>query len=157
MPGDGACDLRLDRCTLQLCHRSWIGRSRQWAACRAWTLLACRLACHRQRNLVVPRRSQPAMLMALDLLPGGIRHAFWIGEGQKMSKSLGNFVTYHRKDDRTLRTRCMAVVPADQGPLGGQDADFKGTNSTRRTARIWSTLWQLCQPNHGHDRQVFRR
>ncbi len=36
----------------------------------------------------------PAMLMALDLpLPGRVyAHAFWIRDGMKMSKSLGNFV-----------------------------------------------------------------
>jgi len=70
----------------------------------------------------------PAMLMALDLpLPGKVyAHAFWIRDGMKMSKSLGNFV-----DLATMQRyigcygleafRYYLVV---DGPLGATDANF---------------------------------
>jgi methionine--tRNA ligase len=70
----------------------------------------------------------PAMLMALDLpMPKCVyAHSFWIRNGQKMSKSLGNFV-----DLPTIET-FFAKYGVDawrwymttQGPLGTQDADF---------------------------------
>ena len=71
----------------------------------------------------------PAMLMALDLpLPGGIHaHAFWISEGQKMSKSLGNFVdlpTIEKTIGHYGRDAWRWYL-LTQGPLGGQDADFQ--------------------------------
>jgi methionyl-tRNA synthetase len=70
----------------------------------------------------------PAVLMALDLpLPRCIyAHSFWISEGQKMSKSLGNFI-----DLDTLQRYCdsygrdaLRWYLATQGPLGATDADF---------------------------------
>jgi len=70
----------------------------------------------------------PAMLMALDLpLPKCVyAHSFWICEGQKMSKSLGNFI-----DLPTIQSYLDAYsldawryYMATQGPLGAQDADF---------------------------------
>ena len=71
----------------------------------------------------------PAMLMALDLpLPGGIHaHAFWISEGQKMSKSLGNFVDLHtiEKTIGHYGRDAWRWYLLTQGPLGGQDADFQ--------------------------------
>jgi len=70
----------------------------------------------------------PAMLMALGLpMPKCVyAHSFWIRNGQKMSKSLGNFV-----DLPTIET-FFAKYGVDawrwymttQGPLGTQDADF---------------------------------
>ena len=70
----------------------------------------------------------PAMLMALDLeLPNCVyAHSFWIAEGTKMSKSLGNFIDLDR---------IQAFIDAygadmwrhyltTQGPLGATDADF---------------------------------
>jgi len=70
----------------------------------------------------------PAMLMALELpMPKCVyAHSFWIRNGQKMSKSLGNFV-----DLPTIETfftkygvDAWRWYMATQGPLGTQDADF---------------------------------
>ena len=70
----------------------------------------------------------PSMLMALGLpLPGCIyAHGWWVAEGRKMSKSLGNFI-----DLPTLRGYSEAFSQdavrwylATQGPLGATDADF---------------------------------
>lgn len=70
----------------------------------------------------------PCMLMALgESLPGCVyAHSYWIREGRKMSKSLGNFL-----DMPTLRGYC-AQFSVDavrwylvtQGPMGATDADF---------------------------------
>jgi methionyl-tRNA synthetase len=70
----------------------------------------------------------PAVLMALDLpLPGCIyAHSFWISEGQKMSKSLGNFIdleTINRYLDTYGRDMWRYYLTT-QGPLGATDADF---------------------------------
>lgn len=70
----------------------------------------------------------PAMLMALgEPLPSHVvAHSYWIREGRKMSKSLGNFL-----DLPTIRGYCAAYSRdafrwflATQGPLGATDADF---------------------------------
>ncbi|MGP1346084.1 MAG: methionine--tRNA ligase [Phycisphaerales bacterium] len=74
----------------------------------------------------------PCMLMALDRpLPKTVyAHSFWIREGRKMSKSLGNFL-----DLPTIKAYCDAYAGAfgvdawrwfmlTQGPLGATDADF---------------------------------
>ena len=70
----------------------------------------------------------PALLIALDLpIPKGVyAHSFWISEGKKMSKSLGNFI------DLELIESCLDRYGMDawryflatQGPLGTADADF---------------------------------
>lgn len=70
----------------------------------------------------------PAMLMALDIaLPRCVyAHSFWISEGQKMSKTLGNFIDlptiqrYHS----TYGLDAWRYYMATQGPLGATDADF---------------------------------
>ncbi|MEM7228366.1 MAG: methionine--tRNA ligase [Planctomycetota bacterium] len=70
----------------------------------------------------------PAMLMALDLkLPTCVyAHSFWISEGKKMSKSLGNFIDLDAIqrycDHYTLDA--FRYFLATQGPLGATDADF---------------------------------
>jgi methionine--tRNA ligase len=71
----------------------------------------------------------PAVLMALELpMPGSVyAHSFWISEGKKMSKSLGNFV------DLPTIERYLDVYGLDawrwymvnNGPLGATDADFQ--------------------------------
>ncbi|MBS0197958.1 MAG: methionine--tRNA ligase [Planctomycetes bacterium] len=70
----------------------------------------------------------PALLMALgEPLPGTIfGHGWWISEGQKMSKTLGNFIdldklrSYAEKHGLdSLRWYLLT-----QGPLSGADADF---------------------------------
>jgi len=70
----------------------------------------------------------PAMLMALGLeLPGCVyAHSFWIREGQKMSKSLGNFVDKAVLDSYVQRYGLDALryYLCTQGPLGATDANF---------------------------------
>ncbi len=77
----------------------------------------------------------PAMLLALQktpthswlALPGMVySHSFWISEGQKMSKSLGNFVDLDQL--RRYRDRfgldALRYFLVSQGPLGTNDSDF---------------------------------
>lgn len=77
----------------------------------------------------------PALLMALRKCPGhewvalprSIRaHSFWISEGRKMSKSLGNFITLEKIDDYCQRFGLDALryYLASRGPLGTSDRDF---------------------------------
>ena len=70
----------------------------------------------------------PAMLMALDLpLPGQIyAHSFWISEGQKMSKSLGNFIDLEKIDHyvETFSLDALRYFLATAGPMGTTDSDF---------------------------------
>ncbi len=70
----------------------------------------------------------PAMLMALELpLPRCIyAHSFWIREGQKMSKSLGNFIDLETIQVYLDRYGLDAwrYYMTTQGPLGATDADF---------------------------------
>lgn len=70
----------------------------------------------------------PCMLMALgEPLPGVVyAHSWWIREGRKMSKSLGNFL-----DFPTLQAYAAAFsldalrwFLVTQGPMGATDADF---------------------------------
>jgi len=70
----------------------------------------------------------PAMLMALKRpLPGQVyAHGFWIAEGQKMSKSLGNFVDLEKIDRYVAEYGLDAFryFLAAYGPLGADDSDF---------------------------------
>jgi methionine--tRNA ligase len=70
----------------------------------------------------------PAMLMALELaLPKCVyAHSFWIREGQKMSKSLGNFIEVETIEDyvRAYGLDAWRYYVTTQGPLGATDADF---------------------------------
>lgn len=70
----------------------------------------------------------PALLLALGRsLPEGVyAHSFWIREGQKMSKSLGNFVDLEEVDDYVARfgVDALRYYLVTQGPLGTSDADF---------------------------------
>lgn len=77
----------------------------------------------------------PAMLMALAKtehiaelkLPGTVyAHSYWVREGVKMSKSLGNFVTLEVLRAYADRYSLDAVrwYLLTQGPLGATDADF---------------------------------
>jgi len=70
----------------------------------------------------------PAMLMALDEpLPATVyAHAYFVAEGRKMSKSLGNFIEIDRLRAYGARHSADAVrwYMATQGPLGASDADF---------------------------------
>ena len=127
----------------------------------------------------------PAMLMALDLpLPGRVyAHAFWIRDGVKMSKSLGNFV-----DLDTLQ-RYIHVYGLDavryylivDGPLGATGMHthtlactaLRGRSCARRPARRHQLLFgaaarhlqlrpgehgrELRVPRHRHGWQVLRR
>ncbi len=70
----------------------------------------------------------PAMLLALGrVLPHQIyAHSFWISEGQKMSKSLGNFVDLEKIDHyvSTYGLDAFRYFLASNGPLGISDSDF---------------------------------
>ena len=77
----------------------------------------------------------PAVLMALSKrpaydwveVPGTIwAHSFWISEGQKMGKSLGNFVDLEKLDQYIDRFGLDALryYMATQGPMQSDDADF---------------------------------
>lgn len=70
----------------------------------------------------------PALLMALgrDLPRTVFGHGWWVADGQKMSKSLGNFVDLERLKAYAARYGLDALrwYLATQGPLSGSDADF---------------------------------
>ncbi|GMV25035.1 MAG: methionine--tRNA ligase [Phycisphaerae bacterium] len=70
----------------------------------------------------------PAMLMALGEEPPRTvyAHAYWVREGRKMSKSLGNFIEIETIEAYAKRYSLDAVrwYLLTQGPLGATDADF---------------------------------
>jgi len=70
----------------------------------------------------------PTMLMALKReLPRQVyAHSFWISEGQKMSKSLGNFVDLEKIDRYVadFGLDALRYFLARHGPLGINDSDF---------------------------------
>jgi len=77
----------------------------------------------------------PALLLALARVPGNewiglprrvYAHSFWIAEGRKMSKSLGNFVDLEKLDGIVARYGLDALryYLVSQGPMGVHDADF---------------------------------
>ena len=70
----------------------------------------------------------PAMLLALKRpLPQHVyAHGFWISEGQKMSKSLGNFIDLERIDRYVADYGLDALryYLASNGPLAANDSDF---------------------------------
>ncbi|MEI8063470.1 MAG: class I tRNA ligase family protein, partial [Verrucomicrobiota bacterium] len=70
----------------------------------------------------------PAMLLALKRpLPAHVyAHGFWISEGQKMSKSLGNFIDLERIDRYVMDYGLDALryYIASNGPLAANDSDF---------------------------------
>lgn len=70
----------------------------------------------------------PAMLLALKRpLPRTVyAHSFWISEGQKMSKSLGNFVDLAKIEyyKTTFGIDALRWFLATSGPLGTDDSDF---------------------------------
>lgn len=70
----------------------------------------------------------PALLMALDRdLPKAVySHAYWVRDGRKMSKSLGNFVTIEVLEAYAQKYSLDALrwYLITQGPQGATDADF---------------------------------
>ncbi|HKJ25070.1 MAG TPA: methionine--tRNA ligase [Myxococcota bacterium] len=77
----------------------------------------------------------PALLLALRRVPGNdwielprqvYAHSFWISEGRKMSKTLGNFVDLEKLEDIVSRYGLDALryYLVSQGPLSVNDADF---------------------------------
>jgi len=70
----------------------------------------------------------PAMLIALKReLPRQVyAHSFWISEGQKMSKSLGNFVDLEKLDRYVadFGLDALRYFLGRYGPLGINDSDF---------------------------------
>lgn len=74
----------------------------------------------------------PAMLMALGKeLPGCVyAHAYYVAEGRKMSKSLGNFIEIDTLEGYIERYGLDALrwYLSVKGPLGANDADFAFAN-----------------------------
>ena len=70
----------------------------------------------------------PCLLMAAgEALPKTIyAHGWWLAEGRKMSKSLGNFITLELMEAYAKRYSLDALrwYLVTQGPLGANDADF---------------------------------
>jgi methionyl-tRNA synthetase len=77
----------------------------------------------------------PALLLALRKCPGYgdlalprqvYAHSFWISEGQKMSKSLGNFIDLEKLDrySADFGLDALRYFLATNGPLGTTDSDF---------------------------------
>ena len=78
----------------------------------------------------------PCLLMALDRpVPRVVySHSYWVREGKKMSKSLGNFVSLEvlrayaewgpNKDKVPVGVDAIRWYLLTQGPLGANDADF---------------------------------
>ncbi len=70
----------------------------------------------------------PALLMSAgEELPTTIYgHGWWLSEGQKMSKSLGNFIDLEQLAAYSARFSLDALrwYLVTQGPLGGNDANF---------------------------------
>jgi len=70
----------------------------------------------------------PALLMSIgEPLPGTIwSHGWWLAEGRKMSKSLGNFIAIEQLEAYARRYSLDALrwYLLTQGPLGANDADF---------------------------------
>ena len=73
----------------------------------------------------------PAMLMALELPPPTKIHAhsFWISEGKKMSKSLGNFIDLPTIEKYIARYGLDAWrwFMLTRGPIDATDADFRAS------------------------------
>jgi methionyl-tRNA synthetase len=66
-------------------------------------------------------------MAAGEKLPGTIyAHGWWLAEGRKMSKSLGNFISIELMDAYAQRYSLDALrwYLLTQGPLGANDADF---------------------------------
>jgi methionyl-tRNA synthetase len=70
----------------------------------------------------------PAMLMAMGkpLYLHLYAHSHWISEGQKMSKSLGNFIDLEKLDEyvKQFGLDALRYYLITQGPLSAHDADF---------------------------------
>jgi methionyl-tRNA synthetase len=77
----------------------------------------------------------PTLLLALRKIPGNewlapprqvYAHSFWIREGQKMSKSLGNFITLEVLEElaETFHREGVRYFLLTNGPLGTNDSDF---------------------------------
>ncbi len=70
----------------------------------------------------------PALLLALDKpLPKCLySHSFWISEGKKMSKSLGNFIDLEKIDHyvETFSLDALRYFLIANGPMGTTDSDF---------------------------------
>ena len=76
--------------------------------------------------LTALRAADPARYGWVGLPRTIFGHGWWVSEGQKMSKSLGNFIDLERLKAYAARYSLDALrwYLATQGPLGGTDADF---------------------------------
>lgn len=116
----------------------------------------------------------PALLMALGLeLPRCVyAHSFWVSEGKKMSKTLGNFIDLPLLEKYIERFGLDAVrwYLLTQGPLRETDADFSSAkfvevynadlaggvgNCASRVANMIEKYFSGLMPAHG-GRTTFR-
>jgi len=112
----------------------------------------------------------PAMLIALQKpLPRLVyAHSFWIAEGQKMSKSLGNFIDLEKIDYfvETYSLDALRYFLASNGPMGTTDSDFAEAkfidvyngdlangigNCFNRIANMTHKYFDGALPEHGPD------
>lgn len=105
----------------------------------------------------------PAVLMAIDWpLPKKIyAHSFWISEGQKMSKSLGNFIDLEKIDEYISQFSLDAFryYLATQGPLGATDSDFAHANfvdvyNADLANTLGNCLSRICKMVHRYSNGV---
>jgi len=102
----------------------------------------------------------PAMLLALQKQPGyeWVRlpgkvysHSFWIAEGEKMSKTLGNFIDLEKIDYyvETFGLDALRYFLAAQGPMGTTDSDFSeeifaGVYNSDLANTVGNSLNRIC-------------
>ncbi len=106
----------------------------------------------------------PALLLALQKIPGDewlglprtvYAHSWWTADGQKMSKSLGNFVDLEKLDAyvRDFGLDALRWFLVTQGPLGTVDSDFSearfvevyNADLANAVGNCWSRIVQMTQ------------
>ena len=101
----------------------------------------------------------PALLLALKRpLPRQVyAHGLWKSEGQKMSKSLGNFVDLEKIDQyvATFGLDAFRYFLASNGPMGVNDSDFAAREIRRGVqCRSRQRSWQPDQSHVVDDRPL---
>ena len=110
-------------------------------------LLAGRRPPHRARtSLWFHTVYWPCMLMALDLpLPKSVfAHGWWVSEGKKMSKTLGNFISRERIAEICAEYsvdvyRYFLLRPSPSGRTATSPATCSRTATTRTSPTAWAT------------------
>ena len=96
----------------------------------------------------------PAMLFALGLEPpeAVVAHGWFMADGQKQSKTLGNFVDLAkiRENDHRLQPGRAALLPAAHARLFGSDPDWNEVDFTKSFNELANVAGQLPE-SHGED------